>query len=185
MEHEVANVGLLSLVHHVVMLVNMENVRWRDVVCLPSLPPLGKCVIVMLHNYRHRTGCPVEKLLETVSGIGYLIEVIEVDIKNGVHRLLSSAEQCNGLSLSLTINARPLRPIVRMTDLTFIDIDHPPQKMKNHLTRRSQTARIFETIGARGSAWPTKSGNRDPNPVIFRVFQRGGFVWPDAGVFSR
>jgi hypothetical protein len=26
MEHEVGDVGLLSLVHHVVMLINMENV---------------------------------------------------------------------------------------------------------------------------------------------------------------
>ena len=76
------NVGLMSLVHHVVKLVNMENVRWRDVVCLPSLPPAGKSVIVALYNYRHRTDCPVEQLLETVSGIGHLVEVIEVDIKD-------------------------------------------------------------------------------------------------------
>ena len=82
MEHEVGNVGLLSLVHHVVMLVNMENVRWRDVVCLPSLPPAGKSVIVALYNYRHWTRCPVEQLLETVSGIRHLVEVIEVDIKD-------------------------------------------------------------------------------------------------------
>ena len=82
MVHEVGNVGLLSLVHHVVMLVNMENVRWRDVVCLPSLPPAGKSVIVALYNYRHWTRCPVEQLLETVSGIRHLVEVIEVDIKD-------------------------------------------------------------------------------------------------------
>ena len=81
------------LTHHVVMLVNMENVRWWDVVCLPSLPPSGKSVIVTLHNHRHRTGCPVEQVTETVSGVGDLVEVIEVDIKDGVHRLLSSAEQ--------------------------------------------------------------------------------------------
>jgi hypothetical protein len=98
MEHEVGNVGLLSLVHHVVMLINMENVRWRDVVCLPSLPPSGKCVIVVLYNYRQRTGCPVEQLLETVSSIRHLVEVVEVDIKDGVHRHLPSAEQYNGLS---------------------------------------------------------------------------------------
>jgi hypothetical protein len=87
MEHEVGNVDLLSLVHHVVMFVNMENVRWRDVVRLPSLPPSGKCMIVPLHNHRHRTGCPVEQLLETVGRIGHLVEVIEVDIKDGVHCL--------------------------------------------------------------------------------------------------
>jgi hypothetical protein len=98
MEHEIANVGLLSLVHHVVMLVNMENVRWRDVVYPPSLPPSGKSVIVALHNHRHRTVCPVEQLLEAVSGIGYLVEVIEIDIKDRVHSLLSSTENYNGLS---------------------------------------------------------------------------------------
>jgi hypothetical protein len=37
MEHKVGNVGLLLLVHHVVMLVNMENVRWRDVMRLPRM----------------------------------------------------------------------------------------------------------------------------------------------------
>jgi len=110
MEHEVGNVGLLSLVHHVVMLVNMENVRWRNLVCLPSLPPSRKRMIVTLHNHRHRTRCPVEQLLETVSGIGHLIEVIEVDIKDGVHCLLSSAEhetQRRGLRASAGVSCWP------------------------------------------------------------------------------
>ena len=86
MEHEVGNVGLLSLVHHVVMLVNMENIRWRDAVCLPFLPSPRKCVIVTLHNHRHWTGCPVEQLLYTVSGVWPQVEVIEVDIKDRTHR---------------------------------------------------------------------------------------------------
>ena len=93
MEHEISNVGLLSLVHHVVMFVNMENVRWCHVVCLPSLPPSGKGVIVPFHNYRHGTASPVEKFLQTQGGVGHLVEVIEVDIKDGVDRLLSPAEQ--------------------------------------------------------------------------------------------
>ncbi len=69
MEHEVGNVGLLSLVHHVVMLVNMENVRWRDPVCPPSPPPSGKGVIVTFHNHGDRTGGTVEQSLQTVSGV--------------------------------------------------------------------------------------------------------------------
>ena len=78
-----------TMVHHVVMLVNMENVRWWDVVCLPSLPPSGKSVIVPFHNHRHRTGCPVQQLFEAVSSIRHLVEIVEVDIKDGVHRLVS------------------------------------------------------------------------------------------------
>lgn len=93
MEHEVGNVGVLSLVHHVVMFVYMEDVRWCDVVCLPSLPPSGKGVIVPFHNYRHGTRCPVEQFLQTQSGVGHLVEVIEIDIKDGVHRLLFFAER--------------------------------------------------------------------------------------------
>ncbi len=93
LEHEVGNVGLLSLVHHIVMLVNMENVRWRDPVCPPSPPPSGKGVIVTFHNHGDRTGCPVERSLQTVTSVGYLIEVVEIDIKDGVQRRLYLAKQ--------------------------------------------------------------------------------------------
>ncbi len=53
MEHEVANVGLLTLVHHVVVLVNMENVRWHNAVCPPFRPPSRESMIVTLHNHGH------------------------------------------------------------------------------------------------------------------------------------
>jgi hypothetical protein len=71
MVHKVANVGLLSLVHHVVMLVNMENVRWRDAVFLTSLPPLSKRMIVTFYDYRSRTICPREHFMQTVSCVGH------------------------------------------------------------------------------------------------------------------
>ena len=93
MEHEVGNVGLLPLVHHVVMFVNMENMRWCDVMCLPFLPPLVKGMIVPFHNYRHGTTGPVEKFLQTQGGVGNLVEVIKVDIKDGVDLHLSPTEQ--------------------------------------------------------------------------------------------
>jgi hypothetical protein len=92
MEHEVGNIDLLSLIHHVVMFVNMENVGWCDVLCLPSLPPSGKSMIVPFHNYRHGTSSPVEKFLQTQSWADHQVEVIEVDIKDRVHRFQSPAE---------------------------------------------------------------------------------------------
>jgi len=58
MVHKVANVGLLSLVHHVMMLVNMKNVGWRYAVFLTSFPPTSKRMIVTLYDYRNRTVCP-------------------------------------------------------------------------------------------------------------------------------
>ena len=61
MEHKVGNVGLLPLVHHVVMFVNMKNVRSFDALCLASLHPSGKGVIVSFHNYRYGTAGPIEK----------------------------------------------------------------------------------------------------------------------------
>jgi len=93
MEHEVGNVGLLSLVHHVVMLVHMENVCWRDVVCPPALPPSGKGVIVTFHNHGHRTGSPAEQMFQTRAWVSYLVEVVEIDIKDGIHRFSSAAER--------------------------------------------------------------------------------------------
>jgi hypothetical protein len=62
-EHEIPDVCLLSLVHHVVMLVNMKNVRWCDVIPLPFLSPAGKRVIVTFHNHGDRAACPVKKFL--------------------------------------------------------------------------------------------------------------------------
>lgn len=93
MEHEVGNVGLRSLVHHVVMLVNMENVRWRYSLCTPSLFPSAKGVIVTFHNHGHGTASPVKQLLQTQSWVGHLVKVIEVDIKNRINHVLFAAER--------------------------------------------------------------------------------------------
>jgi hypothetical protein len=94
MEHEVSNVGLRPLVHHVVVFVNMENMRWYDVVCPPFRPPSRERVIVVFHNHGHWTASPFKQLRETPSGVGYLVEVVEVDIKNRVNHHLFAAERC-------------------------------------------------------------------------------------------
>ena len=96
-EHKVGNVGLLSLVHHVVMFVNMENVRWWDIVCLPSLPPTGEGLIVPFHNHRHGTAGPVKQLLQTQDGVRNLIEVVKVDIKDRVHHFQFTTERLHRL----------------------------------------------------------------------------------------
>jgi hypothetical protein len=93
MEHEVPDVGLLSLVHHVVMLVNMEDMGRGDAVSPPSVSPSSKCVIVSLHHYRNRMVCPCEKIATTVGSIGHQGEVVEVNIKDGIHHLLFLAER--------------------------------------------------------------------------------------------
>jgi hypothetical protein len=59
MEHEVTDVGLLSLVHHIVMFVNVKNVCWRNAVGPPSLSPSSKCVMVSVDDYGHRTVRPL------------------------------------------------------------------------------------------------------------------------------
>jgi len=71
MVHKVGNVGLLSLTHHVLMLVNMKNVGWRDAEFLTSLPPLSKRMIVTLYDYRNRTACPCEHFVQTASRVGH------------------------------------------------------------------------------------------------------------------
>ena len=93
MEHEVSDVGLLSLVHHVVMFVNMKNIRRCDTVGVPSSPPSCERVIVPLDNRGDRTMRPPEKTTKLVTRVRHQIEVVEVDIENGVHGLLSHAEQ--------------------------------------------------------------------------------------------
>jgi hypothetical protein len=87
MEHEVTDVGLLSLVHHVVMFVKVKNVSRRNAVGLPSLLSSSKCVMVSVDNCGHRTGCPLKNTLKLVAGVRHHIEVVEVDIKDGAHYL--------------------------------------------------------------------------------------------------
>jgi hypothetical protein len=60
MEHEVANVGLRPLIHHVVVFVNMENMRWRNAVRPPFAPPSCENMIVTLHNHGHGTVSPTQ-----------------------------------------------------------------------------------------------------------------------------
>jgi hypothetical protein len=71
MVHKVANVGLLSLVHHVMMLVNMKNVGWCYAVFLTSFPPMSKCMIVTLYDYRNRTVCPSKHFMKTLCRVGH------------------------------------------------------------------------------------------------------------------
>lgn len=92
MEHEVTNVGLRPLVHHVVVFVNMENMRWYDVVCPALSPPSRESVIVTFHNHGHGTASPVQQTLQAHAGLGQLVEIVEIDIKDGVHRIMSPAE---------------------------------------------------------------------------------------------
>lgn len=88
MEHEVADVGLLSLVHHVVVFVNVEDVRGRDTGSPPSVPPVSECVIVSFNNQGHRPVRPGEEATEVNDRVRHEVEVVEVDVEDGIHRLL-------------------------------------------------------------------------------------------------
>jgi len=70
-EHKVVYVGLLSLVHHVVVLVNMKNVRRRDPVGAPLLSPSGESVIVPVDNDGDWAIRPPEKTTELAARIRY------------------------------------------------------------------------------------------------------------------
>jgi hypothetical protein len=94
MKHKVAYVGLLPLVHHVVVFVNMENVRWYDVVCPPFCPPPRESVMVTFHNHGHGAVSPVQQTLQTYTGFGQLVEIVEINIKDGVHPIMSLAHRC-------------------------------------------------------------------------------------------
>ena len=51
MKHKIGDVGLWPLVHHIVMFVNMKNVRWHDVVCPQFSLPSRESMIVTFHNH--------------------------------------------------------------------------------------------------------------------------------------
>ena len=43
--------------------------------------------VVSVHKHRHRPVGPGEDTAEVVLGVGHQVEVVEVDIENGIHRL--------------------------------------------------------------------------------------------------
>ena len=92
MDHEIANIGLRSLVHHVMVFVHMENVRWHDAVCPPFRPPSRERVIVTLHNHGHGAASPVQQTLQFHTWFRQLVEIVEVDVKDGVHHIRSFAK---------------------------------------------------------------------------------------------
>jgi len=92
MEHEVANVGLRPLIHHIMVLVNMENVRWHYVVCPPLPPPSCKSVVVTFHHHGHGSASPIQETLQVHTWFRRFVEIIEVNVKDGVHRIMSLAE---------------------------------------------------------------------------------------------
>jgi hypothetical protein len=92
MKHKIGNAGLWPLVHHVVVFVNMKNVRWEDVVCPQFRPPSRESMIVTLQDHRHRTISPVHQKLKAHTWLGQLIEIVEINIKDGVHPGISPGE---------------------------------------------------------------------------------------------
>ncbi len=93
MEHEIANVGLRPLVHHVMVFVNMENVRWRNAVCPPFPPPSCESMIVTFHNHGHGTVGSAQQTLQAHTRFGQLVEIIEINVKDGVHYIMFLSEQ--------------------------------------------------------------------------------------------
>jgi len=82
MGHEIADVGLRPLVQHIVVFVNMEDVRRRDTAFPPFCPPSSERVIVTFNNHGHGKASPFQHPLQAHAGLGYLVEIVEVDIKD-------------------------------------------------------------------------------------------------------
>ena len=62
--HKVCYVCSLSLIHHVVMLINVQDVgRHRQPTFTNASSPLCECMIVPLDYESYRTTCPNEQLL--------------------------------------------------------------------------------------------------------------------------
>jgi len=50
-------------------------------------------VIVPFHNHGHRTGSLAEQMVQTRGWGSYLVEVVEIDIKDGIYRFSSAAKR--------------------------------------------------------------------------------------------
>jgi len=44
-------------------------------------------MIVTFNNYGHGTACPVQQTLQAHTWLGQLVEIVEIDIKDGVHSI--------------------------------------------------------------------------------------------------
>ena len=84
--HEVGDVGVPSLIHDVMVLVNMEDVR-RTRQGSPSDPtsPASKRLVVLLHDESDRLPAPAQQPLKTPNRIRHKAEVVEINVENRTH----------------------------------------------------------------------------------------------------
>jgi len=95
MTHEVADVRGASLVHHIMMLVYVENMVGRRKAFPPDeISPERQHLVVPLDNEGDGTSSPCEQPAEPLDGILDKAEVVEVNVEERTHGHGSS---CPGL----------------------------------------------------------------------------------------
>jgi hypothetical protein len=83
MNHEVPNVRHRSIVHHVVMLIHVQDMGRRTQHSTSNhRPPPLKSRMVFLNHERNRAIGPFQELPEPFCGRRDLIEVVEIDVED-------------------------------------------------------------------------------------------------------
>jgi len=83
MAHDVSDVWRFLLVHHVVMLVDMQYVRrLRQVELLDESVPMPQNLVVLLDDKIGRAFGPLEQVVEPLPWIVMEIKEIQVDVEN-------------------------------------------------------------------------------------------------------
>ena len=102
MEQEVRYVRGGELVHHVVVLVDMQNVLWiGQALLLQTGPPPSKGDVMTVDDVGNRTGRPLQQPLKSLDWLVHQIEVVQIDVQSRAHD-----------TRSVVVSARPSRTCV-------------------------------------------------------------------------
>jgi hypothetical protein len=103
--HEVGDIGVSRLIHHVMMLVDMQDMR-RTRQGAPSYPvlPASKCLVMFLYDEGDGGAAPLQQLLKPLHRVIYKAKVVQVNVQDGTHVLsITSCQHVGGWSTFLVI----------------------------------------------------------------------------------
>lgn len=90
MIHNVGDVDGVFLIHHVVVLVNMQNVhRDRDSSCIDKFRPVPHRVRVTVREDIYGPIRPCEQLRQFPDWIADKVEVVQINVENRCHLVFS------------------------------------------------------------------------------------------------
>ena len=131
--HEVGDVRVPSLIHHVMVLVDVEYVRRTRQRASPSpVSPACEHPVVLLHDESDRCPAPSQQPLKPPNRVGHKAEVVEINVEDRTHvsktpehrpiRQRNTQTVRHGCPYAANRDHRGYEPLPVQADLTSADV---------------------------------------------------------------